>query len=307
MKKIKMTEQQFSNIIKRTIDEEGDFPMEINELDLESYKNSEAFAPLRDALKKNQTVSVVFVKKDGTVRPMAIRRSLKSHVFSDRVRTDAQRNIPQNFDLKRFIDINVYIKALRDLGDKEAAAKLAWRSVPLQDTLGFLAGGRFYDVREENDILNRFGEEVYNSLTKSMVRAVEAQQADAEANLEQEEGEENLPNQPEQPINENKTAKNMRRIVRLSNTDLNKMIKRVLKEQEDQYGTTGPAPEEITGVAPEEEGGEPNYEAFLSAANELLGQGLTIGDLVDKLCENKETEPETTEPEPDQSIPSDNQ
>lgn len=302
-----MTEQQFSNIIKRTIDEEGDFPMEINELDLESYKNSEAFAPLRDALKKNQTVSVVFVKKDGTVRPMAIRRSLKSHVFSDRVRTDAQRNIPQNFDLKRFIDINVYIKALRDLGDKEAAAKLAWRSVPLQDTLGFLAGGRFYDVREENDILNRFGEEVYNSLTKSMVRAVEAQQADAEANLEQEEGEENLPNQPEQPINENKIAKNMRRIVRLSNTDLNKMIKRVLKEQEDQYGTTGPAPEEITGVAPEEEGGEPNYEAFLSAANELLGQGLTIGDLVDKLCENKESEPEATEPEPDQSIPSDNQ
>ena len=28
--------------------------------------------------------------------------------------------------------------------------------------------GNFIDLRDENDIMNRFGEEVYNSLTKSM-------------------------------------------------------------------------------------------------------------------------------------------
>jgi hypothetical protein len=49
----------------------------------------------------------------------------------------------------------------------------------------------------------------------------------------------------------------------------------------------------------------------MAAAQELMGQGITIGALVDKMCESKdtETEPEATEPEvePDQSIPSDNQ
>jgi hypothetical protein len=107
----------------------------------------------------------------------------------------------------------------------------------------------------------------------------------------------------------------MKKIVRLTDSKLNTIIKKVLKEQEDeQFSTTGPKPEEIAGDAQNpEEGGEPNFEAFLSAAQELLGQGITIGNLVDKLCEAKdaEVEPETsepvTEPEPDQGIPSDNQ
>lgn len=108
----------------------------------------------------------------------------------------------------------------------------------------------------------------------------------------------------------------MKKIVKLTNAKLNSIIKKVLKEQEDeQFSTTGPNPEDVTGAPEEtpEEGGEPNFEAFLSAAQELLGQGITIGNLVDKLCEAKESEaePETTEPvtepEPDQGIPSDNQ
>ena len=302
-KTLKLTESELEDIVKKFLAEQS----EIDELDYEGYKTSEGFQPLRDAIKKNQTVSVVFVKKDGTVRPMAIRRSLKSHVFSDRPKTDIQRNIQKTYDLKRFIDINAYIRALRELGDSESAAKISWRTVPLHDTLGFLAGGHFYDVREENEIMERFGEEVYNSLTPNMAKAVEAQQAQAEADLEQENaGEEQA---PEEPINENK-SNNMKRVVKLTNSELNKVIKKVLKEQEEQqFGTTGPAPEEIAGDAQNpEEGGEPNYEAFLSAAQELLGQGITIGNLVDKLCEAKEEpEPEAEPTEPDQTIPSDNQ
>lgn len=107
----------------------------------------------------------------------------------------------------------------------------------------------------------------------------------------------------------------MKKIVRLTDSKLSALIKKVLKEQEDeQFSTTGPNPEEVAGDAQKpEENGEPNFEAFISAAQELLGQGITIGNLVDKLCEAKdeESEPETsepvTEPEPDQGIPSDNQ
>jgi hypothetical protein len=43
-----------------------------------------------------------------------------------------------------------------------------------------LVGGNFVDLRDENDIMNRFGEEIYNSLTKGMVGAMQADQADVE-------------------------------------------------------------------------------------------------------------------------------
>ena len=215
-KTIKLNENQLNNLIQKTLNEQT----ELDELDYESYKTSEGFQPLRDALKKNQTVSVVFVKKDGTVRPMAIRRSLKSHVFSDAQKTDAQKDIQKTYDLKRFIDINAYIRSRRELGDSEAAAKISWRTVPLQDTLGFLAGGHFYDVRDENEIMERFGEEIYNSLTTNMVRAIEAQQAQAEADLDQEE--------PAEPINENK-----RKVIKLDESQLLGIIKRIVIEEEN--------------------------------------------------------------------------
>jgi hypothetical protein len=100
----------------------------------------------------------------------------------------------------------------------------------------------------------------------------------------------------------------MKKIVRLTDSKLNSIIKKVLKEQEDeQFATTGPNPEEIAGAPEGEEGGEPNFESFLSAAQELMGQGVTIGNLVDKLCEAKEEpepEVEPTEPETEQGIPS---
>lgn len=101
------------------------------------------------------------------------------------------------------------------------------------------------------------------------------------------------------------------RVVKLTNDRLNKIIKKVIREQqEDQVATTGPKPEEVAG-SPEEDN-EPNFEGFINAAQELIGQGVTIGDLVDKLIdaqgsEEPESEALPTEPEPDSAIPSDNQ
>jgi hypothetical protein len=104
----------------------------------------------------------------------------------------------------------------------------------------------------------------------------------------------------------------MKRKVRITENQLNTIIKKALKEQqEDQYMNSGPEAEAIAGPPEEEESGEPNYEAFITAAQELMGQGITLGNLVDKLNEKEEEpEPESGEPEPtepDQSIPSDNQ
>lgn len=108
----------------------------------------------------------------------------------------------------------------------------------------------------------------------------------------------------------------MKRKVRITETQLNSIIKRALKEQEeDQYMTSVDQSKMAGGPEDEvdnpEEGGEPNYESFVTAAQELMGQGITLGNLVDKLNEKEEEpEPESGEPEPtepDQSIPSDNQ
>ena len=101
------------------------------------------------------------------------------------------------------------------------------------------------------------------------------------------------------------------KVIRLTNSKLNEMIKRVIEEQEDeQFGTTGPEAGEVTG-SPEDESGEPNYDEFLECAKKLLDQGITIGALIDKMLESQNTEPEVEpgidEPEPDSAIPSDNQ
>jgi len=93
----------------------------------------------------------------------------------------------------------------------------------------------------------------------------------------------------------------MKRKVRITETQLNDIIKKALKEQEEDQFMTGVDQEKMAG-GPEdeagEEGGEPDYAAFMSAAQELMSQGITIGNLVDKLCEAKEAEPEPeAEPE----------
>ncbi len=160
--------------------------------DYAGFVGRDDFQPLRDALNNYQIVGVAVVKKDGDVSHMAIRKGLSSYKFSDKPKSDLQANVEQNHDLKRVINITYYNNKLKELkatgmDENEAkaqAAKASWRSISLPNVLGFMAGGKFYDVREENDILGRFGEEIYNSLTASMKSKVAQRQQDADQNFE---------------------------------------------------------------------------------------------------------------------------
>jgi hypothetical protein len=63
---------------------------------------------------------------------------------------------------------------MEDMTIKQMAAKKAWRSINLRNVLGFMVGGRFIDLRDENEIMDRYGEQVHGQLTKSMIGAMQA-------------------------------------------------------------------------------------------------------------------------------------
>jgi outer membrane protein OmpA-like peptidoglycan-associated protein len=180
---LRLTESKFNELVKRLVKESEN---EIDEISYDDYMSGESLQSLRNALDKNQMVSVAYVKKDGSVRHMLVKRNISSYVRSDREKTEKQANVESNNDIKKVVDFTLYRKNLRDNGgDKEMAAKSCWRTINLKDVLGFSAGGNFIDLREENDILNRFGETIYGSLTKSMQRAMDAEQGDAQMGIEE--------------------------------------------------------------------------------------------------------------------------
>lgn len=158
--------------------------LDLLELDYQSMQDDDNLQILRDAINSNQIVSVAYVKKDGTVKHMAFRKNLKAYKHSTAPKTDAQANVERNHDLKRVIDMNSYnkmlkaekAKGLEDQEAREKAAKGAWRSINLRNVLGFSVRGQFIDLRDENEILDRFGEEVYNSLTGSMKQKLDSVQ-----------------------------------------------------------------------------------------------------------------------------------
>lgn len=174
MKRIlRLSESQLKKIIRDIINEAPPS-------DFAYFQTNDTLSQLRNALDSNKMVSVAYVKKDGTVRHMVLRKYLSSYVPSDAPKTEKQLNVQQNNDIKRVVDVNVYNKSLKELrgqgmGDEDAkaeASKKCWRTINLKEVLGFLVSGRFVDLRQENDIMERYGEEIYNSLTKNMVRAM---------------------------------------------------------------------------------------------------------------------------------------
>ena len=183
---LRLTESEFSELVKRLVNESKN---EIDEISYDDYMSGETLQPLRNAFDKNQMVGVAYVLKNGSVRHMSAKRNIKSYVRSNAEKTEKQANVESNNDIKRVVDFSLYRKNLEaNGGDKEMAAKSCWRTINLKDVLGFSVGGRFIDLRQENDILNRFGETINNSLTKSMQRAIEAELAadqEAEQNDEQ--------------------------------------------------------------------------------------------------------------------------
>ena len=170
--KIVLSESQVKRLIQENIEE----------LNYQSFQDDENLQDLRDAIDKNKMVSVSFVKKDGEVKHMLVRKNLSSYVGSEREKTDAQMNVEMNHDLKKVVDINAYKRELKYLRNqnpemdsatiKQMASKKAWRSINLKNVLGFMVGGRFIDLRDENEIMDRFGETIYNSLSKSMINSL---------------------------------------------------------------------------------------------------------------------------------------
>ena len=87
-----------------------------------------------------------------------------------------------------------------------------------------------------------------------------------------------------------------KRVIKLTESQLRNIVKKTMLEQRHQY--TGDVDEQNAGeedqymtgndqenLAGGEDEGEVNYEEFLAVAQVLMGQGITIGGLVDKLCE----------------------
>jgi len=92
---------------------------------------------------------------------------------------------------------------------------------------------------------------------------------------------------------------NMKKVVKITENQLNEIIRKVIKEQEGQVMNTGPSPEQMTGTPegdsePMADSG-PNFGEFINCAKELLDQGVTVGNLVDQILEAQEA------PEEDES------
>ena len=128
----------------------------------------------------NGRIGVAFVKSNGQVRHMSFSKTLKAYQPSTAAKTDAQANYRQNNNLWSGYDVNAYIKAKKETGDDAAAAKQSFRNFKLENVLAFSAGGRVFDMRDKNNIVERFGEDVANALTKTMIQSLERDSAATE-------------------------------------------------------------------------------------------------------------------------------
>jgi len=134
-------------------------------------------AEVKQRYENNGRLGVAFVKKDGSVRHMSFSKTLKAYQPSAAAKTDAQANYRQNNNLWSGYDVNAYIKAKRETGDDAAAAKQSFRNFKLENVLAFSAGGKVFDMRDENNIVERFGEDVADQLTKTMIQSLERDSA----------------------------------------------------------------------------------------------------------------------------------
>lgn len=169
--------------------------------------------------RKNITSSVAFVKKDGSVRTMAFRKRLLSYnqLRSTDPKSEKETNILPNNNMFRGYDVNLYNKALTKYnGDSVKASGEAYRQFFLDNVLAIMSGGKVYDFREKNQIMERFGPEVYNSLSSSMINALknDIQSAESESG---------------KPLQEN--FKNMKKKINLN--QFKNLVKRIIKEEKN--------------------------------------------------------------------------
>lgn len=192
---IKLTESQLRFVINNLVEQMSD----LDELTHDEFKHGDRLQTLRDAIDKNKIIGVAYVKKEGSVRAMCFKKFLGSYVSSDREKSEKQQGMNETHNQISVVDLNVYNKALRENGgDKTAAAKLCWRKINLDTVLGFIAGGNFIDLRgpEDNNILEKYGEQVYNSLTQSMVNIINQNAQENAAAVEAPQAPEGQPQPP---------------------------------------------------------------------------------------------------------------
>jgi hypothetical protein len=134
---------------------------------------------VKQRYENNGRIGVAFVKANGAVRHMSFSKTLKAYQPSTAAKTDAQANYRQNNNLWSGYDVNEFIKAKKETGDDAAAAKQSFRNFKLENVLAFSAGGRVFDMRDLNNIVERFGEDVANQLTKTMIQSLERDSAAA--------------------------------------------------------------------------------------------------------------------------------
>jgi hypothetical protein len=169
--------------------------------------------------RKNITSSVAFVKKDGSVRTMAFRKRLLSYneLRSADPKSEKETNILPNNNMFRGYDVNLYNKALAEYnGDSVKASAKAYRQFFLDNVLAIMSGGKVYDFREKNKVMERFGPEVFNTLSSSMINVLknDIQSAQSESG---------------ETLQEN--FKNMKKKINLN--QFKNLVKRIIKEEKD--------------------------------------------------------------------------
>ena len=132
------------------------------------------------AFNNNVTIGVAFVKADGAVRHMAFRKKLNSYIGSSADKSDAQINMANNNNLLTVVDTNTFIQFIKGGMDKALAASKSWRNIKMERVMAFKLKDRVFDFRDENEIKEKYGEEIYNSLSHGMIKAMEQQRLDAE-------------------------------------------------------------------------------------------------------------------------------
>lgn len=192
---------------------------------------------VKDNFNKNITVSVAFVKKDGSVRHMAFRRNLLSYIKSDKEKTEKQMNVLKNNNLMNVYDTNVFIKSKKEninngMNQQEAdedAAKKSFRNFKLENVMAFLCNGKVYDMRKKNNIAKRFSEEVAAQLTKQMISKMNSDE------ILNNQIDENIDNAPK-PIGEEGIKEQITRLAKKRDFLINqkKQIEKEIKEINEQ-------------------------------------------------------------------------
>jgi len=186
---IRMNESKFIKMIKEMLDTTE------MALSRQDFNTSDDLSDLRKAINSNRIVSVAFFNMSkNKVSIRAIRKNLDLYVPSDRPKTEKQMNVDANNDLLTIVDVNTHNALIRSGMSRREAARKCWRKFRLNNVLGFLVGGKFKDLREENDIMERFGEEVYGEINPAMERALQNELNQQERELD------NTLNQPEDDL-----------------------------------------------------------------------------------------------------------